>query len=113
MVTEFNVGSDSIAGTLVFLFIALIMYLRIQERINDLVKCVKQLQNDFAKATKQRRVLQYTVSKHNKPELSLFLYLLMLPSQCGTTVLPLSNQLYNNLHQIPVIILQKTGDKHQ
>ena len=49
-----NVGSVSIAATLVILFITLIMYLRIQERINDLVKCVKQLQNDFAKATKQR-----------------------------------------------------------
>ena len=54
-------GSVSIAATLVILFIALIMYLRIQERINDIVKYVKQLQNDFAKANKQRN------KPHRKP----------------------------------------------
>ena len=56
-----NVGSVIIAATLVILFIALIMYLRIQEIINGLVKCVKQLQNDFKQASKQRN------RPHRKP----------------------------------------------
>ena len=61
----------------------------------------------------QRRVLQYIVSKHNKPELSPFLYLPMLPSQCGTTMYPLPNQLCNNTSLIQVTTLQKIGVKHQ
>ena len=49
-----NVGSVSIAATLCILFIALIMYLRVQERINGLVKCVQSIQNDLKKIRKQR-----------------------------------------------------------
>ena len=42
-----NVGSVSIAATLCILFIALVMYLKLQERINGLVKCVLSIKNDL------------------------------------------------------------------
>ena len=61
----------------------------------------------------QSRVLQYIVSKHNKQELSHFLYLPKLPSQFGTTMYLLPKQLYNNTSPILVTTLQKTGVKHQ
>ena len=48
-----NIGSVSIAATLVILFVSLVMYLRTSERINDLVKNVQVIREEIRNLSKR------------------------------------------------------------
>ena len=48
-----NIGSVSIAATLVILFVSLVMYLRTSERINDLVKNVQAIREEIRNLSKR------------------------------------------------------------
>ena len=48
-----NIGSVSIAATLVILFVSLVMYLRTSERINDLVKNVQAIREEVRNLSKR------------------------------------------------------------
>ena len=48
-----NIGSVSIAATLVILFVSLVMYLRTSERINELVKNVQVIKEEIRNLSKK------------------------------------------------------------
>ena len=48
-----NIGSVSIAATLVILFVSLVMYLRTSEHINDLVKNVQAIREEIRNLSKR------------------------------------------------------------